>query len=74
MAQCVIPSGGDQDGGEKNISHLPVEEVQPVVRLCHESGFGMTRVLIFQALHKNQNKRACFQEGSHPASLRGYEV
>lgn len=58
MAQCVIPGGGDQDRGEKDISHFPVEEVQPVVRLCHQSGFGTARVLVFRALHTNsQNKR-----------------
>lgn len=63
MAQRVIPSGGDQDGGEKNIRHFPVEEVQPGVRLCHQSGFGMTLVLIFRALHKTHpNKKACFHE------------
>lgn len=69
MAQCVIPGGGDQDGGEKNISHFTVEEVQPVVWLCHQSGFGMTCVLVFRALHKKgQYKRVTVDE-SHPSSL-----
>lgn len=53
MAQCVIAGGGDQEAGEKNISHFPVEEVQPGVRLCHQSGFGMTCDVVVRALHKN---------------------
>lgn len=68
MAQCVIPGGGDQNGSEKNISHFPVEEVQPVVRLCHQSGFGMTCV-VFRALHKNGQNKKVTGDGSHPPSL-----
>lgn len=56
MTQGVIPGGGDQNGGEKNISHFAVKEVQPIVRLCHQSGFGMTCVLVFRALHKNSKR------------------
>lgn len=56
MAQRVIAGGGDQEGGEKNISHFPVEEVQPVDRLCYLSGFGTTCVLVFRALHKKNSQ------------------
>ena len=40
VSQRVIPSSGDEDGGEKDVSHLPVEEVLSVDRLWHQSGFG----------------------------------
>lgn len=52
VAQSVIPNSGDQESGEKDISHLPVEEVQSVVRLWHQSGFVSACVITFRALHK----------------------
>lgn len=70
MAQRVIAGGGDQEGGEKNISHFPVEEVQPVDRLCYLSGFGTTCVLVFRALHKKTVRTM----GPHPASLSIHKV
>lgn len=63
VAQRVVPNSGDQDSCEQDIIHLPIEEVQSVVRLWHQSGFGDT-VAIFRVLHKQekhiQNKGAKF--------------
>lgn len=67
MAQSVIPVGGDQDGGKQNISHFLVEEVQPVVRLCHQSRFGRTCVVVLRALHKKSQDVRVTGDGSHPS-------
>lgn len=52
MAQCVSFNSGDQDSGEQDISHLPVEEVYSVVGTWHQSGLGAACVISFRALGK----------------------
>lgn len=56
MAQGVVAISGDQNSGEKNIPHLPVEEVHPVVRLRHQGGLGFTCDVTFRALRSKERR------------------
>lgn len=56
VAQCVVPNSSDEDSGEQDICHLPVEKVDSVVRLWHQSGLGGASVITFRALGKIQYK------------------
>lgn len=54
VTQRVISISGDEDGSEKDASHLPVEEVQSVERLRHQSGFVTACVITHITLHKQE--------------------
>lgn len=71
VAQRVVPGGGDQDGGEEDVPHFPVEEVQPVVGLSHQGGLGAARVLVLGALRTKKKTKQKKCKGNKPVGPGG---
>lgn len=56
MSHRLVLDGGDQEGREQDVRHLPVEEVHPVVRLGHHGGLVPAGGVVLHALQMEKKK------------------